>query len=736
MIKPIYLLPTFLCVYACVFSNSYFLFFILFLLLVNCFFKIGFKKFMVLAFLLGILFTYLTFIKLRTEEKLRDEYPAIHQITLISDSIMINGDQLSFQGKSSGQTYQVFYKLKSEEEKLVFRNLRQSLHLTFDGELSLASPKRNFNGFDYQSYLKQKSIYRILTIKHIKQMEKLKMINPYVINDSRRRAIVWIQKTFPSPMQHYMTGLLFGYLDKSFDEMTDIYSSLGIIHLFALSGLQVGFFLGLFKNLLQRLGLTKEKVIYFQIPFSFVYSILTGSSLSVIRSLLQAILSELGVKKWDAFSLTLLIMIVLFPYSLMTVGGGLTIVYAFFLTYLGECENTIIGQLKYNVLISLFCLPFLTYYFSSFQPISVILTLIFSFLFDSLILPLLSLAFLLSPILVADFLNLLFQCLENVIQSIHGIFPRDFVFGHPSLLILLVISSLYFLSYDFRKLKIIRNSLIILVGFIMFFVKHPVSNEVTVVDIGQGDSIFIRDSRGKTVLIDVGGKVEFSPKEEWQIKSKSSNAEHTLIPYLKSRGVGKIDTLVLTHTDTDHMGDMLEVAKVFQIKHVMVSPGSLTQEDFVEKLKELKTDVEVAKPGDEISIMGSSLQVLYPLTIGDGSNNDSIVLYGKLIGLRFLFTGDLEIEGENALLEHYPNLKVDVLKAGHHGSKGSSSQAFLNQLHPSLVLISAGQNNRYRHPHQEMLDRVSIVGSHVYRTDQEGAIRFIGFHQFKVETVR
>ena len=162
----------------------------------------------------------------------------------------------------------------------------------------------------------------------------------------------------------------------------------------------------------------------------------------------------------------------------------------------------------------------------------------------------------------------------------------------------------------------------------------------------------------------------------------------------------------------------------------------MTKPDFVAKLQAMKTKVRIISAGDSLPIMGSSLQVLYPIEVGDGSNNDSVVLYGKLLGKNFLFTGDLEEEGEREVMASYPNLPVDVLKAGHHGSKGSSSPAFLAHISPQIALISAGQNNRYKHPHQETLERFQAQNMTIYRTDQQGAIRFRGLNHWKIETVR
>ena len=194
--------------------------------------------------------------------------------------------------------------------------------------------------------------------------------------------------------------------------------------------------------------------------------------------------------------------------------------------------------------------------------------------------------------------------------------------------------------------------------------------------------------------------------------------------------------MVLTHTDTDHMGDLEVLAAKVSIKEINISKGSLKKDSFVRLLKRLNLPVKTLEAGDQLSIFDGSAEVLYPVEVGDGSNNDSLVLYGRFYGWTFLFTGDLEEEGEKTLLSRYPQLRVDVLKAGHHGSKGSSHPAFLRQIQAKIALISAGEKNRYQHPHQETLERFKELQMMVFRTDQQGAIRFRGWNQWKIETVR
>ncbi|MDW8751075.1 DNA internalization-related competence protein ComEC/Rec2 [Streptococcus suis] len=675
--------------------------------------------------------------KVQWERAAQSAPEQVATVQVIPDTIDINGDSLSFRGRADGQTYQVFYKLDSQEEQIYFQQLTDLVQLEVEAEVSLPAGQRNFKGFDYQAYLKTQGIYRTVKLTAIKKIVPVQSWNIFDwLSSWRRQALVYVKNNFPAPMSHYMTGLLFGDLDSEFDQMSDLYSSLGIIHLFALSGMQVGFFIEKFRWILLRLGLTKETVDKLQIPFSLVYAGLTGFSVSVVRSLVQKILGNLGLRKLDNFAVTVFVCLLILPRFLLTAGGVLTFTYAFLLTVfdfedLGQVKKAAVESLS----ISLGILPVLMTYFYAFQPLSILLTFVFSFVFDVLLLPGLSVIFLLSPVVKMTWFNGFFVFMEKIIVWVADLGFRPWILGKPSELVLLFLLVSFFLLYDFHRKKKWFLGLSLVLALLFFMTKHPLENEVTVVDIGQGDSIFLRDMRGRTVLIDVGGRVDFAAKEEWQERSSQANAERTLIPYLHSRGVDRIDSLVLTHTDTDHVGDVLEVAKQVQIGQIVVSPGSLTVPDFVATLKKINVPVHVVKVGDRLPIFDSYLEVLYPDGTGDGGNNDSVVLYGRLLETNFLFTGDLE-QGELDLIESYPNLPVDVLKAGHHGSKGSSYPEFLDHIGAKIALVSAGENNRYKHPHQETLERFDSRNIQAYRTDQQGAIRFRGWTEWRIETVK
>lgn len=712
-----------------------------FVFLMVCFLKHHWKNKTALKLvgLVGSFFlVYFLFLHHRATIQDKQAPVEINQVTLVADTLSVNGEQLSAIGKAKGQTYQVFYRLKSEKEQHFFKTTSQTLVLKGKITLTPATGQRNFQGFNYQSYLASQGIYRIAQIERLDQVVPQKSLSPLAFfHQLRRRALVHIQTHFPSPMRHYMTGLLFGYLDKEFDEQSQLYTSLGIIHLFALSGMQVGFFLGWFRYGLLRLGLPKDYLFIVLLPFSLCYGLMTGWTASVLRSLVQSLLAEFGIKKLDNMGITLLLLFLLLPHFLLTVGGVLSCSYAFLLCLFDfEDLSSLKKSIYTSLVLCLGILPFLTYYYGTFQPVSLILTAIFSIVFDSFLLPVLTVFFALSGFLVLTQLNPLFEWMESFLTWIQSWIGQPLILGKPSLFQFGLMIAVLVMVFDFWKKPQFRICLLMIFGLLMVWVKHPLTNEVTVVDVGQGDSIFLRSMKGDTILIDVGGKVTFGTKEKWQESSQTSNAEKTLIPYLQARGVSQIDYLVLTHTDTDHIGDLEEVAKCFKIKEICVSQGALTKSSFVKRLRTIKCPVHTLKAGDKLPMMGSNLQVLYPNKIGDGGNNDSIVLYGKLLGSSFLFTGDLEKEGEEELMASYPTLRASVLKAGHHGSKGSSSEAFLDQLHPSLALVSAGENNRYKHPNDETIERFKQRHIKILRTDKDGAIRFKGWFKWSSETVR
>ena len=727
-IPKIYLSFLLLWLYYAIFSANFLALFGFVFLLICLFFQFPWKTLVKVLLVCSLFGSWFVFQKWQQEEASQHLVNTVDTVRILPDTIKVNGDSLTFRGKADGRLFQVYYKLQSEAEKKKFQDLSELHEMVVKGKLASPQGASNFAGFDYRNYLKTQGIYQTLTISEIVE---LKQTSSWDIGENlsslRRKAVVWIKRNFPDPMRSYMTGLLLGHLDTDFEEMNELYSSLGIIHLFALSGMQVGFFMDAFKKLLLRLGLTQEKFKWLAYPFSLVYAGLTGFSASVIRSLLQKLLAQHGFKSLDNFALTILILFLIMPNFFLTAGGVLSCAYAFILTMTGEEVAGIKGLVRESCIISLGILPILSFYFSEFQPWSILLTFFFSFLFDMVLLPLLSILFCLSFIYPITQFNFLFEWLENIIRYISQLSTRPLVFGQPSLWILILLLITLALIYDYRK-NLKKISMLVIVAISLFLVtKYPMENEITVLDMEQGQSIFLRDMTGKTILLDVGEKSERDKKEAWQERISSSNAERSLIPYLKSRGVAKIDQLVLTTSDTKQLDHVLEISKAFELEEILVSEETLSKREFMDKLKKSKVKVAAIKTGQQLFIFGSSLEAF---TSQNSDKKESMVLYGKLLNQTFLVTGDIE---DKFLTKSYPKLQADIVITHQQASNKKTDVEVFKTLQPKITVMSVDKKKKFKERNGENNQE---LGNSIYKTDQKGAIRFKGWSSWRIETVR
>ena len=235
---------------------------------------------------------------------------------------------------------------------------------------------------------------------------------------------------------------------------------------------------------------------------------------------------------------------------------------------------------------------------------------------------------------------------------------------------------------------------------------------VHIIDVGQGDSIFIQTPENKRILIDAGDE----------------EAEHTVYSYLKRKGVKKIDVLIATHPDTDHIGSMDYIIDKFKISHFYMPDAKTDSEAFynlLDSCRDKNLKIEYLTKGDVLKIDSSTtMEILSPSTITDKNNLNSIVSLLNYKGYEFLFTGDAEKENESEILSSCNLPDIEFLKAGHHGSSSSSTDEFIAKLKPEAVAISCGYNNDYGHPHRSVLDTFRENGSVVYRTDKNGTLVF------------
>ena len=194
-----------------------------------------------------------------------------------------------------------------------------------------------------------------------------------------------------------------------------------------------------------------------------------------------------------------------------------------------------------------------------------------------------------------------------------------------------------------------------------------------------------------------------------------------MIPYFRSSGIKKIDYLILTHGDYDHMGEAINLVENFKVEKVIFNCGPYNdlENELIEVLDKKK--IKYYSYIKELNVDNNKLHFLQTKEY-DNENENSNVIYTKLNGYRFMFMGDAGVENEKDILEKYNVSKIDVLKIGHHGSKTSSDKNFIDEMNPKYSVISVGKNNRYGHPNKEVLN--NLDNSKIYRTDRDGSIMF------------
>ena len=614
----------------------------------------------------------------------------------------------------------VNYYIKEENDRDIFNDISLGDVVKIEGEFIKPSENSTKNLFDYRKYLYNKNTFFIVNAVSYSKISS--SINPYY----KIKQFI-LDRTSDSP---YLKAFILG--DKSLISKKALtsYQENGISHLLAISGMHITLLSSLIDKLLRKLKVREKKRFISISIFLIFYLFLTGLSSSTFRGVLFYMLFTLNklyyfyIKSINIFMVILAITLFVNPYFIYDVGFQYSFLISFSLLTFSKfiTGNYLVKLLKTSFISFVVSIPISLFNYYQINLLSIIYNLFYVPLVSFIIFPLSLLTIIFKSLL--PIYNLLTYIMEVSSIYLDKITLFKLIFPKVSLVIYFIylILSLYSIwcLIKNRKWPIYILFLILIFHYTSPLLKND--NYLMMIDVGQGDSILVR-SKNDSILIDTGGKLSFSNNDSSKIVT------NTTIPLLKSLGIRKLKYLILTHGDADHMGEAKYLIEKFKVENIIINSGSINHLE-----KELiKIRKDVVKGYEGLQIICGNFEFIQLNEEYSDENTGSQIYYATDGNINILLTGDASIESELNLINKYDLPEIDILKVGHHGSKTSSSEKFINTINPKYSLISCGKDNKFGHPNKEILN--VLENSKIYRTDQDGSIMFkIKNNKLKIET--
>ena len=639
----------------------------------------------------------------------------------------IDGDKLSIEFK---ENLVGTYYFKSKEEKDNFKiNIGDKVNI--NGVLSKPNNNTIFNMFNYKKYLYYKRINYILKIDKI-----------YIINNNKNIFIKIknniINRINKINNNEYLYAFILGVSSYIDNESYNNYKINGVTHLFALSGLHVSMFSSFLMYLCKKLKMNELFSFIFTSIFLLLFSFIASFTPSILRAVIFFILSNLNtiyytyIKPKNLLYITFIILIYINPFYIFNTGFILSFTITYFILLFNEkykVNNNILSILVISIISFLASFPIIINMSYEINIISFLNNIIFIPFVSYIIFPLSLLT------VIFPFITYILYIFTNIMELISSyssnIINISIIFSKMNTIEIIIYYLIYILILKGKKSFIFLLLLLI----IYLYIKPYFDKNIYVYfnDVGQGDNVLIYTKNKETILIDTGGIKTYKKEEDWSKRNHIfNNTKDSLIPFYKSIGIKKINYLIITHGDYDHMGEAINLVNNFKVEKVILNCGEHNDlENELIKVLNIKK-IPYYSCIKELNMDNNKLYFLQTKEYAN-ENDNSNVIYTELNGYKFMFMGDAGIEKEKDILDKYNISNIDVLKVGHHGSKTSSGKEFINDINPKYSIISVGKNNRYGHPNKEVLKNLNI--SRIYRTDQDGSIMFkIKNNNLKIET--
>lgn len=661
------------------------------------------------------------------------------QSTANSNRILLDevvyGEEVTTAKKISSQVKSKYIIIYSSD----ITNLHIGNHINVYGKLSSFTVPTNLGQFDEQFYYKIQNIdYKMMAQKYEITDASINYIKDAMFQLRKKMCSVY-ELAATEDTKGSLQAMLLGEKGVLEEETKTLYQVGGISHVLAISGMHITLLgMAIYECLFRLRGV--RLAVFGTIVFVVLYGILTNFSISTNRAVVMMaimLLARVFGRTYDLIttvSLSALIILLKQPMQiyqsgfLLSFGAvvGVGVVYPYMEEMCTERTGKFMKSVLFFLAIQLVTLPILLNTYFQVPTYSILLNL--------LVLPFMSLVVicgLLGGVIGCVSLNLGGMVMAGAIYILKGVrvlceliyrLPEFYIVtGKPSrpvclCYILLVVVGLLFLS---RKKKLGFGWL----AAAMIIMLLPTPNPrltITMLDVGQGDGLFVESPSGNTYLID-GGSSDVKEVGRYRI-----------LPFVKARGYGKIDFILMSHGDSDHTSGIIELLEATKSSEIsigcLVLPYTSYEDEAYDSIrnlaKECGVEVRYLEAGDSFEDGELLFTCLHPsYEYQAASENDySMTLKLSYHDFTMLFTGDMEGGAEEAIMAEYQLEDVDVLKVAHHGSKYSTSREWLEHVTPAVALISAGKSNRYGHPHEELLERLEEKSITILKTMESGAV--------------
>ncbi|WP_128526399.1 DNA internalization-related competence protein ComEC/Rec2 [Halobacillus litoralis] len=634
----------------------------------------------------------------------------------------------------SGEKFQLVYYKNEDQDQNVPPDWHHGAVCNGFGDAEPFARASNPGQFDYRAYMLNKGVNSQIILNDIEDLHCEGRSYLSYMNVWRDQVMRKVKANVYPGSYGWIKALIFGETDELNEDTVEWFREFNLSHILAISGLHVGLTIGSLYFVIYRMGVgTRRQAQFFVLLLLPVYGFLAGAAPSVIRASLMALILLLltlinrKIPLTDILAVVAFLLLLLNPFYFHQIGFQFSFLVTFSLilslSILKQYESTWMQTVVISLVSQFSILALQIHYFYEIQPFSLFVNLILVPYFSFIVIPVVLILFISCLVLPVFSYSLSFVLVEghekllSMIQMWTRLLDFQWVIGEVTPIYIFFYTLIFIFKMKWwgeRKHGLAFFAGVSAVSVLILYSAFPYlspKGTVTMLDVGQGDAFVIElPYRRGVIMVDAAGPPVFN-------ENQKKTADQVILPFLKSKGIDHMNAMFISHQDSDHSGSAPFILNEIDVEQIIVSQYYVSQWSGEDTLR--------VEAGDRISVAGHVFHILHPGDDQGEPNDNSLVLDSMIGGKRWLFTGDISTKVEDIILKKHSSLWVDVLKVGHHGSRTSTSRAWVDRLNPEIALISAGVDNRYGHPHAEVTERLEKRGVLLLETNRHGAVQFI-----------